>query len=242
MKLITMSGVDGSGKSTQLNLLEERLRQEGYKTFYFHAVEFSAANRISRFFKRKQPFAPGEEKASTKASWFTLFLRRLFLMIDILRFRDLARKLRRERFDFILSDRYFYDSVINIEYLQWKRNPAQSVIARDPSTDGDRGNPLRDNEIATGDYTLAMTPLQRFIPRPDFAFYMDILAEEILKRERVPEQGLEYLRAKIHLFSQKKSAWHLVSIDATLDLSTIAEHIFTKIKFLPQSNPHQTQI
>ena len=47
MEYITFSGVDGSGKSTQLELLREYLIGKGFKVAYFHAVEFSFANRIA---------------------------------------------------------------------------------------------------------------------------------------------------------------------------------------------------
>jgi thymidylate kinase len=46
------------------------------------------------------------------------------------------------------------------------------------------------------------------------AFYFDVTPETILARERTPEQGLDYLRAKQTLFKNKISAWHLIVIDA----------------------------
>ncbi|MFZ5981968.1 MAG: hypothetical protein ACOYS2_00100 [Patescibacteria group bacterium] len=51
MKIITISGVDGSGKSTQIKMLTEHLRGQGLKVFYFHAVEFSLARKIANLRK-----------------------------------------------------------------------------------------------------------------------------------------------------------------------------------------------
>lgn len=111
MQLITISGLDGSGKSTQIKILKDYLEQKSFKVFYFHAIEFSLANKIAKKNKNESP------KSVTQASFLKIFLRRFFLMIDLIRFRSLMKKLKNENFDYIVSDRYFYDSVVNINYL-----------------------------------------------------------------------------------------------------------------------------
>lgn len=198
MRLITISGVDGSGKSTQLARLRTKLGSESRNVAYFHAVEFSLANRLSRIFGRKKDFVPGGEKAVTEASWCSLTLRKLFLAIDIFRFKTLVRRLARDGYDTILSDRYFYDSAVNILYL-------------------------------SAGTTTGSIFLERFIPRPDKAFYLHITPEEVMRRERVPEQGADYLRRKIAIFEDKKKDWRMIDIDASRDESAVAADIVGRL-------------
>lgn len=195
MKLITFTGIDGSGKSTQLTLLKKHLESKGGKVAVFHAIEFSLANKISRFLKGEKSFEPGKEKAATSASYSSVLLRKLFLCIDIFRFRSFLKKLQKTDTEYLLSDRYLYDTVVNMEYLggsvpEWVSN---------------------------------------FIPVPDQAFYLRIQPNEILSRDRIPEQGLPYLQKKFDILEQKKEAWRLKTLDASKERARLANDIMNMI-------------
>ncbi len=196
---IALAGVDGSGKSTQVEPLMEYYLQAGHKVAYFHAIEFSLANRLSRLFKKEKGFEPGKEKAVTKSSLLSLFLREKFLFVDFIRFQFWRRHLRLLGYDMILSDRSFYDSLINIEYLNLEHN---SSLVR-----------------------FGLWVLSLLLPQADTVFFFDLTPEDIMTRSRVPEQGEDYLRDKLTLFRLKKDSWHLISIDATESKEIVLEKL-----------------
>lgn len=117
MKIITISGLDGSGKSTQINLLKNYLKNKHNKIYYFHAIDFSIGNKIF-FWRHKKN--KRKDIGITKSNWIKIQLRKISLYIDILRFRKLVSRLSKQNYHYIISDRFFYDTIINIEYLSNK--------------------------------------------------------------------------------------------------------------------------
>ena len=208
MKFITLSGVDGSGKSTQLELLRNHLVSQGKKVAYFHAVEFSLANKIVRCFKGEKTFQPGKEKAITQSSWFSLVIKQKFLFIDLLRFRHFISCLKYQKYDYLISDRSFYDSLINLEYLASHHKP---------------------NAFSAFLWKFGMRILEKVLIHSDKAFYFDLTPETIMSRERVPEQGAEYLREKISLFKEKKTLWNFIVINAEQTKEAIFQDVLKSL-------------
>jgi len=186
---VTLSGLDGSGKSTQIEFLKDFLKKQGKSFYYFHAVEFSIGNKVLRKKKNRS----GKEISVEKASWLQIKLRKIALLIDICRFKRLLKKLK---VDYIISDRYFYDSVVNINFLSGKN---KKLCA------------------------------EKFIPKPDFAFYLKVDPEKIMQRERKPDQGTQYLVAKDKLFANKIKDWNMIVVDGTKKKEEIFEIIKSNV-------------
>ncbi len=192
MKIISFSGVDGSGKTTQRELLQKYLEDKGYTVAYFHATEFSLANRLGRKAKGKNNFTPGEEPAVVKAGFFSSLLRIIFLAIDSVRFQKYEYCLEKAGVNVIISDRFFQDSLLNVCFLS--KNPIITFFVR---------------------------LLSNAVPIPECSFYLKLTSEDILKRDRVPEQGRAYLDAKIALYNRPPFPWIIHILDATQSPGTI---------------------
>ncbi len=206
MQIISISGLDGSGKSTQIQLLQEYFESDAKKVFYFHAVGFSIANKLNRrdAINRVSTDTPKNSSNAlqcvstrdvVKASWTKIQLRKLALCIDIFRFKSLIKKLEKDNYDYILTDRYFYDMIVNIAYLSKK-----DYI------------PFFFSQITI----------------PDYKFYLSVNPDNIMDRDNPPSQGLAYLQDKKELFGKYKSDFDLKEIDGNRE----KEIIFNEIKTL----------
>lgn len=205
MKIISISGLDGSGKSTQAKMLQDFLEKHGKKVQYFHAVQFSVPQAIKRFFglskEEKQndnkKVTTGEKPGITKAGKLAVFLRKVAFIIDVIRFKRLRKKLTKNGIDFLITDRYFYDTIVNISYLEKRNTPSK---------------------------------IERYTPLADAAFYLKIEPESIMTRPRVPEQGLQYLKDKKKLYDMFSGLWSFRIIDASLPAEKLFEKILENLK------------
>ena len=219
MKLITISGLDGSGKSTQVKLLKEYLESQSKRVFYFHAIQFGIAKKLIDFRNKYcllckimgKCKTSNQEKSITRASWLTIQLRRIFLGIDLRRFNKLIKNLKKEGYDYLVSDRYFYDSIINIEYLCHPGlDPGSSQINKDFSLD----SRFRGNDK---------------IVKPNLSIYLQTSPEIIMQRDRIPDQGIEYLKKKKELYENKISLWDMKVVNGNRDKNVIFEEIKTYV-------------
>ncbi len=231
MRIVSISGIDGSGKSTQLKKLKEYFESKGKKVITFHAVSFSLINHLLKKKKESKEQKLKEEhnqnpdqttifeqpaKAVTSGNFFTIWARKIILLIDVFRFKFLLKKLKKQRIDYLLTDRYFYDQIINILYLSYKEKILNYI-----QTSKDKKISLKLSFLEN----MAV----KFIPKPDWKFFIDVSPEVALKRDREIEQGQEYLIIKRTLYKKFLKQWRIEIIDGDREVEEVFERIIRRV-------------
>ncbi len=118
--LVTFSGLDGAGKTTQIELLRSRLEREGRPTRYLwsrggYTPGFEALKAFARrLLKRKLP-PPGDNPDRTRALE-SGGVRRVWLLIallDLILLYGVAVRWWRWRGEVVVCDRYLWDTLVD---------------------------------------------------------------------------------------------------------------------------------
>jgi thymidylate kinase len=205
MTIVTFSGVDGAGKSTQVKLFTDYLNKEKIPYKKIHIIKNSFAAKLG--FKKPAVSSSGRHKKSSccgpcdssHTCPISLFLRKLNLLIDLSLFK-LSVFWNQKKPLVVIFDRYFFDYLVNIYYLEKEDDPRLSPL------------------------------LKKLIPKPDLSFFFDLDPKEAQKRKQ--EQGIEYLVAKRNLFLKLKKSFGLTIIQAEKDPQAIAKKVQEKYQNL----------
>ena len=170
VRVVSFSGVDGAGKSTQIERLCERLNERGIRIRLFRFWDDIA--RLKKFregaghklFKGDKgigsPEAPINRRDKNVGGWPMTCFRYFLYLIDAISLRSALNRALLGDVDFIIFDRYTYDELANLDLTR----------------------PL------TRIYVHLM---MRFIPRPDISFVLD--ADPDAARARKPEYPIEFV-------------------------------------------------
>lgn len=170
-KLVSFSGVDGAGKSTQIDSICRHLEKSGFTfvvyRFWDDVVVFSRFREHAslRAFKGDKgvgsPEKPITRRDKNVRSWYLTALRLFFYLLDSFRLCIVVARTVETGVDFIVFDRYIYDELANL--------PVQYL-------------PIR----------MYVRALLMFIPRPDLPLLLDADPEDAALRK--PEYPLEFVR------------------------------------------------
>ena len=169
--LISFSGLDGSGKSTQIESLNCFLRANGLNTtnltFWDDVV---VGTRYREGFVHKvygsekgigAPDKPVNRRDKNVRKWYLSLARHGLYLLDALHLRWVIARKRRSPADVIIVDRYIYDELANLRLA----NPLSRLFVR---------------------------LVAWMVPRPDAAYLLD--ADPEAARARKPEYPVDFMR------------------------------------------------
>ncbi len=171
VKVISFSGIDGAGKSTQIEALQAHLHSLGFcstlYTFWDNVVVFPRFREhmsLAAFKGDKgigSPDKPIRRRDKNVRSWYITAARLFLYLLDAYSLRVAISGSTRAGADFIIFDRYIYDELANL--------------------------PLARTSVR-----LYVSLLLQLVPKPDVAFVVD--ADPEAAHIRKPEYPLKFVR------------------------------------------------
>lgn len=188
--LITFSGIDGAGKSTQIQKLRDYLASEGIPVrqlaFWDNVAVFRfARSGFSRHVLQSDgsigtPDRPAARRDKNLQNWPLFVGRSVLQLLDVINLRRVVLRERKQS-GVIIFDRYIYDQLAALPLDRWWAQ----LFAR---------------------------VLLRIAPAPDVSYLLDAVPE--VARERKPEYPLEFMRKYRSSYLELRSMARLELIPA----------------------------
>jgi thymidylate kinase len=168
--LISFSGLDGSGKSTQIENLQQLLHDRGLTTkllaFWDDVVVLSRYREgfVHRVYGSEKgigaPDRPVNRRDKNVRKWYLSVIRHGLYFLDAVHLGIVVRRARAEGADVVILDRYIYDELANL--------PLSNFLSR-----------------------MFVRCVAALVPKPDVAYLLD--ADPEVARARKPEYPIDFL-------------------------------------------------
>ena len=204
--LITFSGIDGAGKTTQIEYLFSSLQERGLRvlrlTFWDHIAVWprmraGVGQRAADFYhadqSQEKSFSPKNHKHIRK--WYLTLARSGLYLLDVVRLRCILSSRSVREYDVVIFDRYIYDQIANL----YSRSLAARIYRRlllwqAPSPD-----------LA---FILDTSPATAFARKPEYPLeFMHQnrqnflgLREFVPQLITIPDAAAEHIRSTINLY------------------------------------------
>jgi thymidylate kinase len=219
--VVSFSGIDGAGKSTQIELLHNSLLQSGLSVLrlaFWDNVVFLPQFRagVSHKVLRGEvgigaPGKPVRRNDKNARKWYLTLARSPFYLLDVLSLRRAVAQARQSNADVVIFDRYIYDQLANVS-----SNLAGRLYAR---------------------LLLALAP------RPDIAYLLD--ADPAAALARKPEYPLEFLREYRRAYFRLSTMAREIVVVPPSDVAgvqrVIAREVRKHVPQLPINGPHRLE-
>jgi len=168
--LITFSGLDGSGKSTQIENLRAHLESRGVRTAvlaFWDDVVVGKRYRegfVHKVYKSEKgigaPGKPVRRRDKNVRAWYLSLFRHALYAVDAIHLAEVVAQAKQGGIEAIIFDRYIYDELANLPL----KNPLSKIFVR---------------------------AVAAFVPRPDIAYFLD--ADVEAAHARKPEYPVDFM-------------------------------------------------
>lgn len=216
--MLSFSGIDGAGKSTQIEALQGRLNDAGLRvllvTFWNDVARLTRIREVSghTLFQGDKgvgtPDRPVSRQDKNVQSWYMTPVRFCLYFVDAVSLRRVVAKTLRSDAAVVIFDRYVYDELANLSV----RNPITRAYIR---------------------------LLLRIAPKPDISYLLD--ADPVQARARKPEYPLDFLHSSraSYLALSELAGMTIIAPQPVQDVAQqILQQVMKKLSPAPNAQPN----